>query len=105
MAANSPWQDQRRHPRHVGRLDGELLVDGAAWQCRIRDISCGGAGVEPPIPAALGRPVILASQALGFDLPGRVVNVAYRRTCIVFDLDPGLEAQLRSFLDARASEA
>ena len=101
MAADSPWQDQRRHGRHQGRLDAELLVDGAVWQCRIRDISFGGAGVEPPIPPALGRPVVLSSPALGFDLTGRVINVAYRRTCIVFDLEPAVEAQLLTFLDQR----
>jgi hypothetical protein len=98
--------DERVHPRYEGRLDAELLVDGARWRCWIRDISVGGAGVEPPIPAALGRDVVLISPGLGIDgdgLTGRVVNLAHRRTCIAFSLTPEANQRLGTFLAANAT--
>jgi hypothetical protein len=93
-------QDERLDPRFEGRLEAELLVDGAPWSCWIRDLSLGGAGLEPPIPAVLGRKVELRSARFDFAgrLRGRVVNVAHRRTCIAFDLDPGTRQHLAAFL-------
>jgi hypothetical protein len=98
MTTQNSSQDERLHQRYRDRIEGELLVAGLPWQVRVRDISLGGAGVEPPIPAALGHEVLLTSPRLDFELPGRVINVAHRRTCIAFDLDPLLREKLRSFL-------
>jgi hypothetical protein len=100
-------QDQRLDPRFEGRLEAELLVDGAPWFCWIRDLSLGGAGVEPPIPAALGKKVELRSPRFNFQgrLWGRVVNVAYRRTCVAFDLDPATRQHLSVFLLANVEPA
>jgi hypothetical protein len=93
-------QDERLDPRFEGRLEAELLVDGGWWHCWIRDLSLGGAGLEPPIPAALGKTVELRSPRFNFEgkLGGRVVNVAYRRTCLAFDLDPATRQRLAAFL-------
>jgi hypothetical protein len=48
----------------------------------------------------LGRKVELRSARFDFAgrLRGRVVNVAHRRTCIAFDLDPGTRQHLAAFL-------
>lgn len=93
-------QDERRHERFEGRLEGYLLVAGDPWRCWIRDISLGGAGLEPEMPAALGKPVVLSSPCfeVGMTLNGRVINVADRRTCISFDLDAGTQERLMRFL-------
>jgi hypothetical protein len=82
-------QDERRHPRYEGRLEAALMFRGAPWRCWITDMSIGGAGLEPALPATLGHEVELTCPSFGFDggLPGRVVNVAERRTCIAFELD------------------
>ena len=95
-----PRQEDRRHERAEGRLEAYLLVDGAPWRCWIRDISIGGAGLEPEMPAALGKSVVLSSPhfELGMSLPGRVINVADKRTCISFDLDPSIGERLMRFL-------
>ena len=93
-------QDERLDPRFEGCLEAELLVDGAAWQCWIRDLSLGGAGLEPAMPAVLGRKAELHSVRFDFAgrLRGRVVNLAHRRTCFAFELDPGTRQQLTAFL-------
>jgi hypothetical protein len=95
-------QDERRDPRYEGRLEAALGLDGAWWRCWIRDISLGGAGLEPALPALVGREVELRSAGFDFDggLRGRVINVAHRRTCLVFDLDATSRQQLIGFLDA-----
>jgi hypothetical protein len=82
-------QDERRHPRYEGRLEAALMFRGAPWRCWITDMSLGGAGLEPALPATLGHEVELTSPSFDFDggLPGRVVNVAERRTCVAFALD------------------
>ncbi len=93
-------QDERLDPRFEGRLEAELLVEGATWRCWIRDLSLGGAGLEPPIPAVLGKKVELRSRRFNFEgrLRGRVVNLAHKRTCVAFDLDPGTRQHLTAFL-------
>ena len=65
------------------------MFRGAPWRCWIRDLSLGGAGLEPALPAMLGQVVELTCPSFDFAgaLPGRVVNVADRRTCMAFDLD------------------
>ncbi len=100
-------QDERLDPRFEGRLEAELLVDGASWCCWIRDLSLGGAGLEPPIPAALGKTVELQSRRFDFKgrLSGRVVNLAHRRTCLAFDLDPATRQHLAAFLLANVELA
>lgn len=97
----SPRED-RAHERYEGRLEASLLVEGGRWRCWICDISLGGAGLEPEIPAALGKRVALSSPFFEFEgeLPARVVNVADRRTCLAFDLDPEMREKLESFLTA-----
>jgi hypothetical protein len=81
-------QDERRHPRYEGRIEAALMYRGAPWRCWITDLSLGGAGLEPALPATLGQEVELTSPSFGFEggLPGRVINVAERRTCVAFDL-------------------
>jgi PilZ domain len=93
-------QDERRHERFEGRLEAYLLVDGAPWRCWIRDISIGGAGLEPEMPAALGKSVVLSSPHfdVGMPLKGHVINVADKRTCISFDLDPTIGERLMRIL-------
>ena len=93
-------QDDRAYRRYEGRIPAHLVVDGDRWRCWIRDISLGGAGIEPPIPAALGKQVELSSPQFTFEgkLIGRVINLAHRRTCIVFDLDEAARHKLAEFL-------
>ena len=93
-------QEERRDQRYAGRLEAVLRVDGTWWRCWISDLSLGGAGVDPAMPALLGREVELCSPGFDFDgsLRGRVVNVAEERTCLAFDLEPAIEQQLRRFL-------
>jgi hypothetical protein len=95
-------QDERRRERYEGELECRLDLNGASWRCWIRDLSLGGAGLEPAIPAALGQRVTLSSPLFDFDRPlcGRVINVAQRRTCLEFDLDPPLREQLERFIVA-----
>jgi hypothetical protein len=94
-------QEERRHERFEGRLEAYLLVDGDPWRCWIRDISIGGAGLEPEMPAVLGKSVVLSSPSfeVGMALNGRVITLADRRTCISFDLDAGLQERLMRFLE------
>ena len=91
---------QRHHPRYEGRVRCGLVVGEEVWSGWIRDLAVGGAGLEPAMPATLGRRVLLTCPAFDFDAPltGRVINVAHRRTCIEFDLAPEIEAQLMEFL-------
>ncbi|HEX6143734.1 MAG TPA: PilZ domain-containing protein [Geminicoccaceae bacterium] len=93
--------DERREPRFEGRVGCHLVVGGARWRCWLRDLSLGGAGVEPAMPALLDQTVVLTSPAFAFDPPltGRVVNVAHRRTCVAFELGAEAEAALARFLD------
>jgi hypothetical protein len=93
-------QEERRHQRFEGRLEAYLLVEGDPWRCWIRDISVGGAGLEPEMPAALGKGVVLSSPSfeVGMTLNGRVINVADRRTCLSFDLDAATQERLMRFL-------
>ena len=99
--------DERLDPRFEGRLEAELLVDGAWWCCWIRDLSLGGAGLEPPLPAALGKMVELKSPRFDFKarLRGRVVNLADRRTCLAFDLDAATRRHLEAFLRANGESS
>jgi len=98
-------QDERRDARYEGRLEAVLRVGGGWWRCWIRDISFGGAGLEPALPALVGREVELRSPGFDFDggLRGRVINVAHRRTCLVFELDAAARQQLLDFLTANVA--
>ena len=98
-------QEGRRDPRYEGRLEAVLRVDGAWWRCWIRDLSLGGAGLDPALPALLGREVELRSPGFDFDggLRGRVINVADQRTCLAFDLEPGARRSLGAFLAANVA--
>jgi hypothetical protein len=93
-------QDERQQQRYVGRLEAMLGLRGAFWCCWIRDLSLAGAGLEPAIPAALGEQVELRSPHFDFDggLTGRVVNVAHKRTCLAFELDPASQQKLALYL-------
>jgi hypothetical protein len=95
-------RDERLDPRYEGRLEASLMFRGAPWRCWIRDLSLGGAGLEPALPATLGQPVELSCPSFDFSgaLPGRVVNVAERRTCVTFDLDVERLDALARFLAA-----
>jgi PilZ domain len=92
--------EERRYRRYPAPLEAKLLVDGDQWRCWIRDISVAGAGLDPAIPAALGRRAELHSPHFDFatPLPGRVVNVAPERTCLEFDLDEAAARELTIFL-------
>jgi hypothetical protein len=94
--------DERLDPRYEGRLEALLMFRGAPWRCWIRDLSLGGAGLEPAIPATLGQMVELTCAIFEFEggLPGRVVNVADRRTCIAFELEAPRQDDLARFLAA-----
>ena len=99
--------DERRHPRYEGRLEAFLMFRGAPWRCWIRDLSLGGAGLEPALPATLGQSVELTSPSFDFEGPllGRVVNVAERRTCVCFELDVERLDALARFLAANVVAA
>jgi PilZ domain len=94
--------DDRLDPRYEGRLEAFLVFRGAPWRCWIRDLSLGGAGLEPALPATLGQMVELTCPSFEFDggLSGRVVNVADRRTCIAFELEAQRLDDLARFLAA-----
>jgi PilZ domain len=100
-------QDDRLDPRYEGRLEAFLLFRGAPWRCWIRDLSLGGAGLEPALPATLGQTVELTSPSFEFagGLAGRVVNVADRRTCIAFELEAHRLDDLARFLAANIETA
>jgi PilZ domain len=95
-----PIDDERLDPRYEGRLEALLLFRGAPWRCWICDLSLGGAGLEPAIPATLGQMVELTCPSFEFEggLLGRVVNVADRRTCIAFELEAQRQDDLARFL-------
>jgi hypothetical protein len=95
-------QDERVQPRYVGRLEAFLLLRGARWCCWIRDLSIDGAGLEPALPPALDQIVELTSPGFDFEgaLRGRVINLAHRRSCVAFDLDPEMRDKLARFLAA-----
>jgi hypothetical protein len=95
-------RDDRLDPRYEGRLEAFLMFRGAPWRCWIRDLSLGGAGLEPALPAALGQMVELTCPSFGFDggLAGRVVNVADRRTCLAFELEAQRRDDLARFIAA-----
>ncbi|HEX5080127.1 MAG TPA: PilZ domain-containing protein [Geminicoccaceae bacterium] len=98
--ANPLPPEDRRYRRYPAPLEAQLLVDGSYWRCWIRDISVAGAGLDPAIPAALGRRAELHSPHFDFaiPLPGRVINVAPERTCLEFDLDEATARKLTVFL-------
>jgi hypothetical protein len=97
--------EERAQHRVEGRLEASLKVEGAAWRCWICDISAGGAGLEPALPAVLGKSGRISSLAFDFDrpLPCRVVNVAEGRTCLAFELDAATSADLQAFLDTNTA--
>jgi len=92
--------EARSFRRYPAPLEAKLLIDGDPWHCRIHDISVDGAGLDPAIPAALGRRVELHSPHFDFTtpLPGKVVNVALDRTCLAFDLDDAVARELTIYL-------
>jgi hypothetical protein len=92
--------EERRYRRYPAPLEARLLVGGDHWRCWIRDISVAGAGLDPAIPAALGRHAELQSPHFDFATPlrGRVINVAGERTCLAFDLDEAAARELTLFL-------
>ena len=94
--------EERLDPRYEGRLEAFLIFRGAPWRCWICDLSLGGAGLEPALPATLGQAVELTCPRFDFpgSLPGRVINVAERRTCVAFQLDPQHLDALARFLAA-----
>jgi PilZ domain len=94
--------DERSDPRYEGQLEAFVIFRGAPWRCWIRDLSLGGAGLEPALPAMLGQSVELTCPSFAFagGLPGRVINVADRRTCVAFDLGPEHLDALAGFLAA-----
>jgi hypothetical protein len=101
QAARDPSEpEERRYRRYPAPLEAKLLIDGDHWHCRIRDISVAGAGLDPAIPAAVGRRAELHSPHFAFPmpLPGRVVNVARERTCLEFDLDETAARELTIFV-------
>ena len=100
MTDGKPIDDERLDPRYEGRLEALLVFRGAPWRCWICDLSLGGAGLEPAIPATLGQMVELTCPSFEFEggLPGRVVNVADRRTCIAFELEAQNQDDLARFL-------
>jgi hypothetical protein len=100
--ATRTGSDERADPRYEGRLEAFLMFRDAPWRCWIRDLSLGGAGLEPALPAALGHVVELICPSFNFTggLSGRVVNVADRRTCVAFQLDPEHLDALARFLAA-----
>jgi hypothetical protein len=83
------------------------MFRGAPWRCWIRDLSLGGAGLEPALPATLGHEIELTCPSFHFDggLPGRVVSVAERRTCVAFALDLERLDEVARFLAANISNA
>jgi hypothetical protein len=97
-----PGREERIDPRYEGRLEAFLMFRGAPWRCWIRDLSLGGAGLEPALPATLGQSVELTCPSFDFPggLPGRVINVAERRTCVAFQLNPDHLDALSRFLAA-----
>jgi PilZ domain len=99
--------DERHDPRYEGRLEAFLMFRGAPWRCWIRDLSLGGAGLEPALPATLGQLVELTSPSFQFGggLSGRVVNVADRRTCVAFELKGQQLDDLACFLAANIETA
>lgn len=100
-------RDDRLDPRYEGRLEAFLMFRGAPWRCWIRDLSLGGAGLEPALPATLGQAVELTCPSFQFDggLAGRVVNVADRRTCVAFVLEAQRLDDLARFLAANIETA
>jgi hypothetical protein len=94
--------DERLDPRYEGRLEAFVHFRGAPWRCWICDLSLGGAGLEPALPAMLGQIIELTCPSFHFagGLPGRVINVADRRTCLAFDLQPEHLDALARFLAA-----
>jgi PilZ domain len=94
--------EERLHPRYECQLEAFVMFRGAPWRCWIRDLSLGGAGLEPALPAMLGQDVELTCPSFGFEdaLAGRVINVADRRTCVAFDLDPERLDALARFMAA-----
>ena len=97
--------EERAQRRVEGRLEASLKVDGAAWRCWICDLSVGGAGLEPALPAVLGKTGRLSSPAFDFDRPlaCRIVNVAEGRTCLTFELDAATTTDLQAFLDTHTA--
>jgi hypothetical protein len=90
--------EQRRHRRLSSHIPAQLLFDGGSWACSICNISPKGAGIEPAMPAALGRMVELKSARLSQPLLGRVVNVSENRTNLAFELDSAMQYELAKFL-------
>ena len=95
-------EDERLHPRYECELEAFVTFRGAPWRCWIRDLSLGGAGLEPALPAMLAQAIELTCPSFGFDdaLAGRVVNVTDRRTCEAFDLDAERLEALTRFMAA-----
>jgi hypothetical protein len=92
--------EERAQRRLEGRLEASLKVEDHPWRCWLRDISPGGAGLEPALPALLGKEGRLSSPAFDFELACRVINVAEGRTCLAFALDAMTAAELGAFLDS-----
>ena len=69
-------------------LIGELIVD-----CRMKDISAGGAGLYPDFTATVGQPAALAVSPR-LTLPGHIVRVGRDAIAIRFEIKASLERRI-----------
>ena len=97
MAIAALQFDPRRHRRvAVGRR--AMVSDGIAWHdCKIVDISGGGASLDLEFEAPMGTTLVLCDPELGF-IAATVVRRTKTRTVICFGIDAAEKAELTDML-------
>jgi hypothetical protein len=94
--------DRRLYRRYPTGLAAELLIAEETLECRIIDISLGGAAVEldpgrdlPPSSAAYLRSPEIAA---GFPMPVTIMRLTDQRANLAFSADEEAEHQLTMYL-------
>ncbi|WP_027134323.1 PilZ domain-containing protein [Geminicoccus roseus] len=101
-----PLGERRYHRRYAAGLPARLEIDGAVRPVTILNLSLGGAGLAPALPATIG-----AAAEIGIDgltpsktLRARVVSVSRHQTHLLFDCTAEEQASLVEFLLSSGSE-
>lgn len=94
--------DRRMFRRYATGIAAWLECDGERLDCRIVDISLGGAAISPPIPSRHGCAVRLCCEMFHHPpgMIGRLVGGDTLTTSIAFVLDAPAEDALSMFLVA-----
>jgi hypothetical protein len=92
-------EDRRRFHRVHADLGAKILVEGTWTDCRIINISLGGAAIDTAIDCAAGQLGQLSLHGWDGLMPVIVTGVSQGRTHLCFQVTEALERSIKSFID------